>query len=148
MNTGIYQYINGEWKPICGGGVIDDTGWVLLTLNSGFVNRSGGNYEVAYRKINNQVFIKGQFGTTRALSVNSSNDEKTFAVLPSQLIPKYEVRFTISNANIQLISDCWIDVSSTYKGRMIISPTDSITISPTTATNARLQINNFSYLLD
>ena len=67
---------------------IYDTGWIDLTLNSGFTPNS--NNEPKIRRIGKQVFLRGEF-TWDAPSTSSS-----FAVafsIPSGFIPSYEVDF-------------------------------------------------------
>ncbi len=75
---------------------IYDTGWVDLTLNSGFTPNS--NNKPMIRRIGKQVFLRGEF----KWNAPSSNFGVAFSI-PSGFAPSYEVDFEFT------IKDCFAD---------------------------------------
>lgn len=66
----------------------NDTGWIDVTYNSGFTSANGG--QLAYRKINNQVFLKG--GADRTAG-NFTTTAEAVANLPTVARPSATERF-------------------------------------------------------
>lgn len=84
--------------------LLDDTGWVDLTLQNGTTARDNTMiFKPQVRRIGNIVYLKGQ------ITIPSFSGTKTIAKIPSGFLPSYEVKFPLISVN------AWIEANGEIK---------------------------------
>lgn len=98
-----YLNVNGDiYKNNKNISDLSDTGWTDLTLNTNWANL-GGNYPNAqYKKIRNQVFLRGLVKNT------TNNTNLVIATLPSGYRPSKYIMYSMANMSDTFLS-CYVD---------------------------------------
>ena len=105
----LYNEDVGGPLQIQGKPVLSDTGWTDLTLNTNWANLGGDYPNAQYKKIGNQVFLRGLVKNT------TNNTTLLIATLPSSYRPS-KYMYSMANMSDTFLS-CYVNTS----GRLIIA---------------------------
>lgn len=132
-------WYESTWRPLTD--YASDTGWVDLTLKSGFKNFSDStDNKPQYRKIGDVVYLRGAISPTAAIS---STSQQTFTTLPSGTHPTKTQYFICQGSDMNR----WL-LSVAANGDVGFGRYGTTTASTSVPTSAWLAFNGVSFPIE